>query len=88
MVSKRRGLAGVKAKRDRVEAPSQHAWGLVGLHSHFCAGIEGQLCGFGLPWLSQSPVVLVLAKADLPARSLSLLAEGGLKEIATYPDSS
>ena len=57
---KRLGLAGVKAKRDRVEAPNQHAWGLVGLHSHFCAGIEGQLFGFGLPWLLQSPVVLVV----------------------------
>jgi hypothetical protein len=45
----------------RPQAESQHAWGLVGLHSHFCAGIEGQLCGFGLPWLSQSPVVLVVA---------------------------
>jgi hypothetical protein len=57
MVSKRLGLAGVKAKRDRVEASNQHAWGLVGLHAHFCAGIEGYATGLPVR-LSQSPAVL------------------------------
>jgi len=60
MDSKHLGLADVKAKRDRVEAPSHHAWGLA---SQGCSSGYIQMAR---PYRNahQSPAVLVWRKPE------------------------